>query len=328
MVLAVIGTANDGLHGAVRFHDDHGAGIKVHRLAVFRQRRVDRFLGSLLQCCIDGGARRQNVLPFAVGQTLHFIECPIEKPVRACTIGMIDGAGGRQPRRLHLAGGVKSRLDEIIENVIRARTRRWQVDMRGIFRRRLEQASHHRAFGHRDLAHRVAEVELRCSLNAECTATHIGAIEIHFQDFALREPALQQERQKDFLDLALDRSLRRQEQVFGELLRQRRAALHNFIGLDVGHQGARRAQQIDAEVVEEAAVFSRERRVDQYVWNFVQRHAVIVQDAALAKLIAVLIEKFDRELASGKLAFVEIKKGRQGQCIEHDEPTGRQRQGF
>ena len=56
---------------------------------------------------------------------------------------------------------------------------------------------------------------------------------------------------------------------------------------------ARRAEHVDAVVLEEAAVFGGQRRLDQRVGNFFERHGVVVQDAALADLVAVLVEELD-----------------------------------
>ena len=56
---------------------------------------------------------------------------------------------------------------------------------------------------------------------------------------------------------------------------------------------------VDAEVLEEAAVLGGERRLDQVVWNLLERHGVVVQDAALADLDAVAVEELDRVLARG-----------------------------
>ena len=112
---------------------------------------------------------------------------------------------------MDLAGGIESSFNQVVENVVGAGARGRQVDMRRVLGRGLEQAGHHGGFGHRNFAHRLAEIILRGRFDAEGAAAHVGAIEIHFQDFAFCEPALEQERQKHFLDLALERALGRQE---------------------------------------------------------------------------------------------------------------------
>jgi len=57
--------------------------------------------------------------------------------------------------------------------------------------------------------------------------------------------AFQPEREFDFLQFALQRALLRQEQVLGELLGQRRAALRNAAMQDVGDRRASDAERVD-----------------------------------------------------------------------------------
>ena len=68
-------------------------------------------------------------------------------------------------------------------------------------------------------------------------------------------------------------------------------------------QGAGRADEVDAEVLEEAPVLGGERGLDQMVGDLLQRHGVVVQDAALADLVAVAIEEFDAYLPVRMLAL-------------------------
>ena len=169
--------------------------------------------------------------------------------------------------------------------------------MGGKFGRCLEEAGHQSGFRHGDFAYGFAEIILRRSFDTKSTAAHVSAVEIEFQDFALGVAAFEQERKKQFLHFAFDRTFGREKEVLGELLGDRRTALHDIVGLDVGQQGTRCAVEIDADVFEEAAVFGGERRLDEGIWNIVERHGVVMQDAALAELVAVGVQKLDRELA-------------------------------
>jgi hypothetical protein len=105
---------------------------------------------------------------------------------------------------------------------------------RGIFGRRLEHAGQHRGFGERHIAHRFAEIIFCRGVDAEGAAAEIGAIEIKLENLVLGEMCLQPQRQERFVDLTLNGALVRQEQVLGELLRERRTALHYPAGLGVG----------------------------------------------------------------------------------------------
>ena len=86
----------------------------------------------------------------------------------------------------------------------------------------------------------------------------------------------------------------------------RRAALHHLVGARVLEQRAGSADDVDAEVLEEAAVLGGERRLDQVVGNLLERHGVVVQDAALADLGAVAVEELDGVLAGVDLVLVEL----------------------
>ena len=147
-----------------------------------------------------------------------------------------------------------------------------------------------------DVARRLVEVEMRGAVDAEGAAAHIGAVEIELQNFVLGQPRLQPDREKGFLDLALDGALVAQEQVLRKLLGDRRTALAHAAGLRVGDQRARGAGEVDAEMVVEAAVFGGERRLDQIVRKVFQRNRVIVLDAAAADRVAVAVEEGDGEV--------------------------------
>ena len=72
---------------------------------------------------------------------------------------------------------------------------------------------------------RLAEIAARGRLDAIGARAEIDPVEIHFEDLVLGVLVLQPERQQHFLHLALQRAVRLQEQVLGQLLGQRRAAL-------------------------------------------------------------------------------------------------------
>ena len=160
---------------------------------------------------------------------------------------------------------------------------RREIVRRRELRRGLEEAGEHRRLGEGDVAYRLAEIELRGRLDAEGAAAHIGAVEVELEDLVLGELALQPEREVCFLDLALERPLARQEEVLGELLGDRGAALHDAARLGIACDGAEGADDVDAEMVVEAAILGREHCLDDIVGHLAQLHAVIVTDAALAE---------------------------------------------
>ena len=189
-----------------------------------------------------------------------------------------------------------------------------------VFRRRLEQARQHRGLGEGDVLHRLAEVEFRRRLNAESAAAHIDAVEIKLQNLALGEMVLQPERQKGLVDLAGDGALVGEEQIFGELLRDRRAALHHAGRAGVHRERAQRADDVDAEMFVEAAVLGGQHGLDEIVGILVERHGVVMLDAALADLIAVAIQEGDGEIALLEpVALAGHLKGRTGQRRHDDQ---------
>ena len=167
---------------------------------------------------------------------------------------------------------------------------------------------------------------MRRAVDAERAAAHIGAVEIEFQNFILGEPGLEPDRQKRFLHLALDGALVVQEQVLRQLLGDRRTALPHAAGLRVGHQRARGAGDVDAEMVVEAAVLGGQRRLDQIVRKILQRNRIIVLDAAAADRIAVAVEKRHREIGFLQPVVVGgFAKRRHRQCQHQQqaaEPEG------
>ena len=260
-------------------------------------------------------------MPYLVRDALGLVEGIVEEIVRALAVAAIDDVGRMQPRRQNLAFGQEAALHHIGQHLVGAGARRRQVDVRGVFRGRLEQAGEHGAFGERQILDVLAEIEIRRGRDAERAAAHIGAVEIELQDFLLRQVHFQPNRQEGFLDLALDRALVGQEQVLGELLRDGRTALHHGIGLDVLGHGAEQAQEIDAEMVEEAAILGGQHRIDDMVRHLVDRHGVALDDAALADLVAVAVEEGDGEIALVAPVLAGFVEGRQSQR-QHDHRAG------
>ena len=173
---------------------------------------------------------------------------------------------------------------------------------------------------------------MRGAVDAEGAAAHIGAVEIELQDLVLGQARLQPDREEGLVDLALDGALVAQEQVLGELLGDRGAALADAAGLGVGDERARGAGDVDAEMLVEAAVFGGERRLDQIVRKVFQRDRVVVLDAAAADRVAVAVEEGHREvgllqpvLVGGLAEGGHRQRQHQDQAAEPDRRGLRQR---
>ena len=138
-----------------------------------------------------------------------------------------------------------------------------------------------------------------------------------------------QQRQERLLDLALERALVGQEQVLGELLGDRGAALHHVAGLGIGDERAQRAGDVDAEMLVEAPILGGEHRLDQRVGELVERDRVVMADAALADLVAVAVEEGHRQFRLLQPVVVGgLVEGGGGQRQHQDQPGGAQRSEF
>ncbi len=84
--------------------------------------------------------------------------------------------------------------------------------------------------------------------------------------------ALQPQRQFDFLQFTHERALLGQEQVLGELLGQRRAALRDAAMQDVGHGRACDADRIDPVMRVEPAILDGDECLRQMGWQILQRN--------------------------------------------------------
>ena len=125
---------------------------------------------------------------------------------------------------------------------LRALLGAFRIAVRRQPRRRFDEARQHRGFRDRDVLGGLAEIALRRGLDAIGAGAEIDPVEIEFENLGFGMLALQPQREFDFLQLALQRALLGQEQVLGELLGQRRAALRNAAMQDVGHRRAQRCR--------------------------------------------------------------------------------------
>ena len=331
LAFAVVAPADHGAHRAVGIHQHGGRLLGVIFAAVLAQRILDRLLGVLLQVEIDREPRHEDALVHRlrqrVDQLLHLVEGPVEIVIGRALVAAVDGGGGVAAGAEHLAFGHEAGLDQVVEHDVGARAGGRQVDVRGEFGRRLEQAGEHRGFREVHVARRLVEIILRRRVDPEGAAAEIGAVEIELEDLVLRQPHLQPQRQERLLDLALDGALVRQEQVLGELLGDRGAALHDAAGARIGEHGAHGAGDVDAEMLVEAPVLGGQHRLDQVVGELVERHGVVVPDAARADLVAVAVEEGDRELGFLQPVVVGgLAEGRDRERQHQDQPAGAERQ--
>ena len=124
--------------------------------------------------------------------------------------------------------------------------------------------------------------------------------------------AFQPEREFDFLQLALQRALLGQEQVLGELLGQRRAALRNAAMQHVGHRRAQDADGIDAVMRIEPAVFDGDEGLRQIGRQILQRNIGAGHFAAGRQHAAVEADNLDGRRPFWNLERLDRRQMRAG----------------
>src|SRR5689334_2920495 len=96
---------------------------------------------------------------------------------------------------------------------------------------------------------------MRRGIHAISASPEIDAVEINLEDLVLRETMLEPQRQQRLLDLACEVALLCQEQILGELLGYRAAALNYTSGGNIGEGSPNEPDRIDPEMAVEAAIF-------------------------------------------------------------------------
>ncbi len=301
--------------------------------AVLAQLAFDFVLGVVLQIRVERGAHHEkavgNGFRESVDELAHLVEGEVEVIVRRVFRGAVDRRRRIAPRAINLALGHESVIDQVVEDDIGARAGGGKIDERREFGRCLEQAGEHRRFRQRHVAHRFAEVVLGRGVHAKCAAAEIGAIEIKLENLLLAQVRFQPERKKCLVDLALIGTLVGQKQVLRELLGDGRPALNHAAGLGIGHKGAEGALEIDAEVLEETPVLGCEHRLDQVIGKLVERHRVVMLDAAAADFIAVAVEKRHREIGLFQpVAVGRLAEGRHAERHHEKQAACAQRRHF
>src|SRR4249920_4060933 len=95
---------------------------------------------------------------------------------------------------------------------------------------------------------------LRSLLDAVGARAEVDPVEIEFENLRLGELALEPDREQRLLQLTIDRAFLREEKIFCELLRDRRATLGYAAVEDVGDEGAADAERVDAAMLVEAPI--------------------------------------------------------------------------
>ncbi len=257
LALAIVAAADEGANGARLIERHQGALRDAELLALLVELVFQRLLGQALQAFVEG-RRHDDVLLYRadlVGKRVHhIIGCVIDRAGAA----VASDLGGLRQRRLLLGRRDEALLEHGVEDLPGALLRALGIAVRRELARSLHQAGEHGRLGKRDLARAVAVVAARRRLDAIRAGTEIDAVEIKLEDLILAVFALEPERQDRLLNLARERALLGEEEILGELLGERGAALHAPSPDHIAQKRARKALGVEAPMRIEAAVLDRD----------------------------------------------------------------------
>ena len=188
-------------------------------------------------------------------------------------------------------GGDVAVLDHAVDHVVAARDRLVAAAERIVIVRTLGQRGEVGGLGDRQLVDRLVEIEQRRGGDAVGAEAEIDLVEIEFENLVLRIGPLDAQREQRFLDLAGNRQLARQQEVFRHLLGDGRGALRPAAGAVVLHieqRGARDAVEVEPAVLVEVLVLGGEERIDDEFRHRLDR-----------KIEAALVGIFGKQRAVG-----------------------------
>jgi hypothetical protein len=188
-----------------------------------------------------------------------------------------------QPVEVHAQGALHelavarlvehARLQHLPQHDVAPCQRALRVRHGVVVRRPLQHADERGRLRFVELGRRLVEIRVRRRLDAVRVVQERHGIQVGFEDFRLAVGVLDLEGGDEFLHLAVDVARPPDlvaEHIARQLLCDRGAALR--IALQVGHQRAADAGEVDAVVVVEAVVFRGDEGVDDVRRHLRQRH--------------------------------------------------------
>src|SRR5581483_6528922 len=184
--------------------------------------------------------------------------------------------------------------EHALEDVAPAPGRAVGMAARIVPARRLRQAREQGGLPERELGRLDIEELARRGRDAVRAGAEVDVVQVQVEDLVLRELRLELEREDEFLRLALEASLRRQQQLLDDLLRDRARTLDDLAVTHVGDQRARDARDVDPGVAVEVGVLGGEKREANALRYVRQRKEVAALDVELADPRAVRREDAGR----------------------------------
>ena len=149
--------------------------------------------------------------------------------------------------RLHLA-----------EDQIAAAQRLFRIDQRRVGDWSLRHSGQQSGLGQRQVLGVLAEVELRCRLEAVHSAAEVDLVAVEREDLLLGKCALDLDGEIGFLHLAGSGAVGGEEEIAGKLHGERGGSLRAARGAQVVPQRSGDAKDVDAPVGIEVLVFDRD----------------------------------------------------------------------
>ena len=243
--------------------DRHDRRRRVGRI---RQRPLDRVERQLLQARIDRRVDAQPAAPHRVrpvlllqlvahvAEEVRLADARVQAPGLQVQVAVGDGVGVLRRRDVAVPEHRTQHLVPPGDRLLRA--------VEGVEnRRRLRQSREQGRLRQRQMARPLGEVRLGSRLDPVRTVAVENLVDVGVEDPALRLLARELDRKACLRRLAAERLRGLLDvQVARELLRDRRAALHDVARPDVREQRARDAGVVERAVLPEAAVLDRHRR--------------------------------------------------------------------
>ena len=251
---------------------------------------------------------------------LHFPRGHVGRP------GVRAVAGDRRARIDARGAGALLRGDETLalhrgEHEVRALLRELRRGDGIDARRRLERSREQCRLAQVELRRGFAEIASRGRVHARRAVAEPDAVEVELQDLVLGEPPLQPKGEHQLLHLAPERAAAGQEQVLGELLRERRAALAQAARPDVARHRSRETDGVETVVRAETVVLDGDHGLRQERAHLVERQFARA-DAAMRDEAPARVEDADVRRALGHGPGVGVGQLRRvpGEERENREP--------
>ncbi len=253
---------------------------RSRRIVRVREGAANRLLGESLELRPDGGVDLEAARPNLRG-SVHLVElvADVSEEVRLPDLAV---QLARPETRLRFAGlpvllalddpGVEHRREHRIPPSERARRR----DERIVDRRCLREPREQRRLRQRELARRLREVGSGGRFDSVGLIPVVDAVEVRREDLVLRPLSVELRRQARLLHLPLNGPLAGDVEVAHELLRDRRAALHDPARSHVGYGRSGDAFDVETAVIEETPVLDGDRRLAYPDGHLVRRDRLAV----------------------------------------------------